>query len=69
MYVEILDHSSGKAKFAIQDLTIDELELLQSGLIEVKQHSLQDAEVFKEQRSSCNEMFQKIDHELRNSRS
>lgn len=69
MYVEISDSTPGKSRFALQDLTSDELELLQSGLIEVKQHSLQDAEVFKVQRSSCNEMFQKIDQELRNSRS
>ncbi|OFX52414.1 MAG: hypothetical protein A2066_21710 [Bacteroidetes bacterium GWB2_41_8] len=71
MYVEILttDLHSRKARFAIQDLTSDELELLQSGLIEVKHSSLQDAEVFREQRASCDEMFQKIDKELRNSRS
>lgn len=71
MYVEILtpDHSPQKARFAIQDLTTEEMELLQSGLIDLKQHSLQDAEAFKDQRVSCNEMFQKIDQELRNSRS
>jgi len=55
--------------FALQDLTPDEMELLMNGLIEVKQHSLQDAETFKDLRSSCNDMFQKIDKELRNSRS
>ena len=71
MYVEILTttNPSRKARFALQDLTTEELELLQSGLIEVKHGSLQDPEMFKEQRSSCDEMFLKIDHELRNSRS
>lgn len=56
-------------KFSLQDLTTEELELLQSGLIELKQRTLQDAEAFKTQRASCNEMFQKIDSELRKSRS
>jgi len=71
MYVEIIttDHLPGKAKFSLQDLTTDQLELLQSGLIEVKKNSLQDPEVFKDQRHSCNEMFLKIDQQLRNSRS
>lgn len=68
MYVEIINNEQSK-KFAIQDLTPEELEILQSGLIEVKQHSLQDPEVFKEQRHLCNEMFLKIDQELRKSRS
>jgi len=60
MYVEL----TGPDRFAIQDLTTSEMELLQSGLIELKQQSLQDAVEFKEQRMSCNEMFQKIDLEL-----
>lgn len=65
MYVE----ETTTGKFAIQDLSTDELELLQSGLIEVKQHSLQDPEVFKQQRASCIDMFLKIDAELIKSRS
>jgi len=60
MYVEL----TGPDRFAIQDLTTSEMELLQSGLIELKQQSLQDAVELKEQRMSCNEMFQKIDLEL-----
>jgi hypothetical protein len=72
MYVEITSKPivpPGRATFAIHDLTELELELLQSGLIEVKQRSLQDAEAFRNERTACNEMFQKIDQELRNSRS
>ena len=64
MYVE----QTSKGLYAIQDITPDELELLRSGLIELKQHSLQDAEIFREQRTSCINMFQKIDLELVNSR-
>lgn len=56
-------------RFAIQDLTIDELELIQSSLVTLKDHSLQDAEVFKEPRKLVVDMFQKIDHELVNARS
>jgi hypothetical protein len=63
MYVEITDNGTFK-KFAIQELTRNELELLQNGLIEVKQHSLQDAELFKDARNSCIDMFNKIDNEL-----
>lgn len=65
MYVE--QTSSGR--FALQELTAEEMELLMNGLIEVKQHSLKDPEQFKTQRQSCNEMFLKIDLELRKSRS
>lgn len=68
MYVEKTNNQHQKPRFEIKDLTTEEMELLQSGLIEVKQHSLQDAEIFKIQRESCNEMFLKIDLELRNSR-
>lgn len=64
MYVE----QTTNKLFAIQHLTETEMELLMNGLIEVKQHSLQDAEAFKDLRASCNEMFQKIDQELRRSR-
>lgn len=64
MYVE----ETNTGRFAIQDLSIDELELLQTGLIDAKQHSLQDAEVFKSQRASCIEMFEKIDREIINAR-
>lgn len=67
MYVEITSNG-GPSKFAIHDLSEMEMELLQNGLIEVKQQSLQDAEAFKNERAACNEMFQKIDQELRNSR-
>lgn len=67
MYVEITS-KDGPPRFAIHELNEMELELLQSGLIEVKQHSLQDAEVFKNERTACNEMFQKIDQELRSAK-
>jgi len=71
MYVEIITQNLDprNSRFSIQDLTPDEMELLMNGLIEVKQHSLQDAETFKELRATCEEMFQKIDRELRKSRS
>jgi len=69
MYVEISTNDPLKPRFSIQDLTADELEVMQAGLIEAKHGSLQDPEVFKVQRASCEEMFKKIDLELRNSRS
>jgi hypothetical protein len=71
MYVEIVSSNlpPQKSLFSIQALTADELELLQNGLIELKKHSLQDHEAFKVQRDSCNDMFMKIDKELRLSRS
>ena len=65
MYVEVTE----TGRFAIQELTESQLELIQNGLIEVKQHSLQDAEQFKSERASCIEMFEKIDQELVNARS
>lgn len=68
MYVEITSNE-GPPQFAIHDLNEMEMELLQSGLVEIKRHSLQDAETFRDERTACNEMFNKIDQELRNSRS
>ena len=68
MYVEITNNNFPK-KFSLQDLSFAELEILQMGLIDTKHHSLHDTEVFKEQRSSCNEMFLKIDQELRKAKS
>jgi len=67
MYVEKTNNTF--PTFAIQDLTFAELEIVQMALIDVKHHSLQDPEVFKEQRQSCNEMFLKIDQELRKAKS
>jgi hypothetical protein len=65
MYIE----QTSTGRFALQDLTEAQLELIQNGLIEVKHHSLQDAELFKTERASCVDMFQKIDNELVKSRS
>lgn len=72
MYVEITSKPivpKGPTLFAMHDLTEMQLELIQNGLIEVKQHSLQDAEAYKEERAACIEIFQKIDDELVKSRS
>lgn len=55
--------------FALQDLNIEELELIQSALVAFKEHSLQDAEVFKVPRKLAVDMFEKIDLELVNARS
>ncbi len=60
MYVE----ETSNGCFAIQDLTIGELELLQESLITYKQVKLQDPEVFKFERRSCIEIYDKIDAEL-----
>ena len=65
MYVEQTQND----RFALQDLTIDELELIQSSLVTLKDHSLQDAETFKKPRELVVTMFQKIDQELVNARS
>lgn len=67
MYVEItneLPAYAGKAMFAIHELTVNELELLQEGLVELKNNKLKDAEAFKDDRRACVEMFNKIDAEL-----
>ncbi len=71
MYVEIVNPNPDQrqVRLALQDLTIDELELIQSSLVTLKEHSLQDAETFKEPRKMVVEMFQKIDQELVNARS
>lgn len=65
MYVE----ETSPGRFAIQDLDSDQMELLMSGLIEVKQHSLPDFKQFKKEREQCVDMFRKIDDELVKSRS
>lgn len=65
MYVEQTQNDL----FALQDLTIEELELIQSSLVTLKEHSLQDAEAFREPRKMVVDMFQKIDLELVNARS
>ncbi|KKQ19251.1 MAG: hypothetical protein US34_C0024G0002 [Candidatus Nomurabacteria bacterium GW2011_GWC2_36_9] len=71
MYVEIVtpNPDSKQSRFALQDLTIEELEIIQSSLVTFKQHSLQDPEVFKIPRQLIVAMFQKIDQELVNARS
>lgn len=72
MYVEItneLPACAGKAMFAIHELTVNELELLQEGLVELKNNKLKDAETFKDDRRACVEMFNKIDAELVRSKS
>jgi hypothetical protein len=72
MYVEQtkdFETIGNPAQFAIQDLTIEELELIQSSLVTFKEHSLQDAEVFKVPRKLAVDMFEKIDQELVNARS
>lgn len=72
MYVELtkkFEMVGNPELFAIQDLTVSDLELIPVALIDVKHHSLQDAEVFKTQRESCLEMYHKIDQELIKSRS
>ena len=71
MYVEIVTPNPDprQVRFALQDLCIDELELIQSSLVTLKEHSLQDAETFKEPRKLVVAMFQKIDEELVNARS
>lgn len=72
MYVEItknFETIGSPERFAIQDLTANELELFQEGLIELKNNKLKDPEAFKDDRRSCVEMFQKIDSELVKSKS
>lgn len=49
--------------FAITDLTADQVELLQSGLIEVEKNSLQ-ADEFAADRASCFQMFRELDNAL-----
>lgn len=71
MYVEIITENKdlGRVRFAVQDLSLCELELIQESLITYKQTKLQDAEVFKDDRRDCIEMYEKIDTELIRSRS
>ena len=68
MYVEITKQDEKAPLFAINELTTDEMELLQQGLIELKSNRLKDPEEFREMRRSCVDMFRKIDTELINSR-
>jgi len=67
MYVELT--TIVPKKFSIQDLTIEELEIIQSSLVTFKQHALQDPEVFRVPRQLIVAMFHKIDQELVNARS
>lgn len=50
--------------FTLSELTQSEMELIQMGLVHIKQQSLRDPEVFKRERESCDEMFLRIDLEL-----
>lgn len=54
------------ALLAFQDVTVDQAEIIIEALIHYK--SKLDAEEFKAARSSCVDMFQRIDSELIKSR-
>lgn len=72
MYAEITSKPivpGASATFALHDLTDQEMELLQCGLVHLKHNKLIDAEVFKPERALCDKMFNRIDTELRKSRS
>jgi len=64
MYVE----ETAPGKFAIQDVTTDQMELVMNGLLEVIV-PLQRAKVFLKSCVDGIEMYNKIDHELIKSRS
>lgn len=53
--------SKGPTTFNLLGLSQFEVELLQEGLIELKNNKLKDAEEFKAERHSCVEMYQAID--------
>lgn len=62
MHVEITNNG-----FTIHDLTADQLELLEEGLI-VLQNTLPREKEFNNQRHNCADMFLTIDVELVNSK-
>jgi hypothetical protein len=67
MYVEVTNNEKPK-KFAIHELTAEDLELLQGGLINYEQNGLPKSNEFSTQRESCVDMYKKIDQELLYSR-
>ena len=60
MNVETIATTEPKT-FNLQGLTKFEIDLLQEGLIELKNNRLKDAEEFKAERRSCVEIYQAID--------
>jgi len=64
MNVQIDDYLSNTPLFTLMNLTQFELELLQEGLIELKNNRMKDAEEFKAERHSCVEMYHAIDRAI-----
>lgn len=65
MYVE----ETTPGKFAIQDVTTSELEIIQEALISFEVHRLPNVDDFQVEKGKCTEMAAKIDLELINSKS
>ena len=63
MYVERTSKQGEPSQFAIQGLTDLEISIIQSGLLEIKEHSFAD-DTFRNERKICADMFRKIDDEL-----
>jgi hypothetical protein len=61
MYTE----STSDSRFAIQDLTRAELELISEGLIILRNEKLSNNEKFKTERKTVLEIYNSIDEELR----
>lgn len=51
-------------EFSLNGLTVDDLELIQEGLIELKNNRLTDANRFKSERQKCVDLYYVIDNEL-----
>lgn len=50
--------------YSIEEITQEDLELLQGGLIELREKKLQDEQLFHKQRVECAIMFHLIDNVL-----
>ena len=64
MIVRINDYLSKTPLYCLDNLTQFELELLQEGLIGLKNNQLKEAEKFKVERLSCVEMYHAIDRAI-----
>lgn len=62
MYFETT--SENPLRFAANDLTEEEAEILANALIEIKTNRFADASKFDHQRTKCIEMYKHIDNEL-----
>lgn len=65
MYVE----ETTPGKFALQDVTTTELEIIQEALISYEMHRLPNVDDFRDEKGKCTEMAAKIDLELIKSKS